>query len=151
MVLLISAFRTDGLSDLYRSNPFFNIPARLNTPYYHMIDDQDYAAFKWIENNVSTNYETAILDPWKATAFTAITGKKVYTRIHLAPFEKDFKAYAFLQNGCDNSTFLKENNISIIYSRLPCRNSDLVEVRENVYLLENAEYNNKTGNAEVPD
>ena len=28
------------------------IPARLNTPYYHMIDDEDYRAITWIQNNV---------------------------------------------------------------------------------------------------
>lgn len=117
----------------------FAIPARQDTPYYRMIDAEDYAAFKWIEGNIGANYAVAILDPWKATAFTAITGKKVYTRIHLAPFEKDKQANAFLEAGCDDSVFLREHGISIVYSRLPCRNPDLIEVRENVYLLKTTE------------
>ncbi len=63
----------------------------------------------------------------------------MYTRIHLAPFEKDVQANAFLEAGCDDSAFLRRHSISIVYSRLPCRNPDLIEVRENVYLLEATE------------
>ena len=73
------------------------IPARQNTPYYHMIDQQDYEAFVWIRDNVSDEYDKAILDPWKATAFVAITGKKVFTRIHNEQMPSDEQAYAFLK------------------------------------------------------
>jgi len=111
------------------------IPDHQNTPYYHMIDKQDYDAFVWIRDNVHGSYQKAILDPWKATAFTAITGKKVFTRIHAFPVSRDNEAYKFLENGSRDSAFLKENDISIVYSRLPCYNPDLIELRENVYLL----------------
>ena len=111
------------------------IPERQDTPYYHMIDEQDYEAFRWIEGNVSADYEKAILDPWKATAFTAITGKKVYTRIHMAPFAEDNQAYAFLEDGCTDTAFLREHGISIVYNRQQCSNPDLVEVRKYVYLV----------------
>ena len=112
------------------------IPVRQNTPYYHMIDKADYEAFIWIKDNVPESYDRAVLDPWKATAFTAVSEKDVYTRIHEAPTAKDEEAYTFLDNGCTDTEFLKENGISIVYSREECRNPDLVEVRENVYLLE---------------
>ncbi len=111
------------------------IPARLNISYYHMIDEQDYEAFKWIEQNVGTDYKKAILEPWKATAFTAITLKSVYTRIHSYPKPEDTKASEFLQGGCSDTDFLRENGISIVYSRWECNNPDLVQVRENIYLL----------------
>jgi len=114
------------------------IPARQSTYYYHMIDKQDYEAFVWIKNNVSKSYEKSILDPWKATAFTALTGKYVYTRIHQAPKDIDEEAYAFLRGGCTDTAFLRENNISIVYNRGSCSNPDLVEVRKNVYLLKEA-------------
>jgi hypothetical protein len=111
------------------------IPLRQSIPYYHMIDEEDYQAFVWIEANVDDNYGKAILDPWKATAFSAITMKQVYTRIHTAPTVTDYEAYAFLGQGCEDTAFLRENGISVVYTRDECRNPDLVEVRENVYLL----------------
>jgi hypothetical protein len=112
-----------------------SIPARQSIPYYLMIDKQDYQAFVWIKDNVSDDYEKAILDPWKATAFAAISEKNIYTRIHTAPESSDKQASEFLRNGCSDTTFLRENGISIVYTPSPCNNSDLTEVRENIYLL----------------
>jgi len=111
------------------------IPARQSTHYYYMIDKQDYEAFIWIKDNVSDDYEKAILDPWKATAFTAISGKNIYTRIHKAPESSDRQASEFLRDGSKDTAFLRKNGISIVYTQSPCRNPDLTEVRENVYLL----------------
>ncbi len=122
------------------------IPAHIDTPYYHMIDEEDYQAFVWIKDNINEDYNKAILDPWKATAFTAITGKNVYTRIHTAPKPNDNEAYAFLRSGSSNTAFLKEHGISIIYTRVykeaqdkntdySSNNPDLVEVARNIYLL----------------
>ncbi len=116
----------------------FCVPARQSTPYYHMIDKQDYEAFVWIKDNVTDDYEKAILDPWKATAFVAITGKKVFSRIHAYPMPSDNEAYTFLGNGCNDTTFLTKNGISIVYSQSPCDNPDLTKVRENIYLLKQA-------------
>ena len=112
------------------------IPARQQIPYYYMINDEEYQAFVWIKDNVGKEYDKAILDPWKGTPFTAITGKHIYTRIHSYPKPIDEEARAFLNAGCDNTTFLKENGISIVYTTGECNNTDLTEVRENVYLLE---------------
>jgi hypothetical protein len=111
------------------------IPVRQNIPYYHMIDEEDYQAFAWIRDNVDKSYERAILDPWKGSAFTAITGKYVYTYIGGGPTVIDEKAYEFLRSGSKDTTFLEDNDISIVYNRWECHNPDLVEVRENVYLL----------------
>ncbi|MFC1992223.1 hypothetical protein ACFLV3_00240 [Chloroflexota bacterium] len=115
------------------------IPNRQDDPYYLMIDGQDYQAFRWIEDNIGAGYEKAILDPWKATAFVAITGKYVYTRIHAFPYPRDEEAYAFLRGGCTDTAFLKENGISIVYTLGECNNPDLVEVENNVYLLRETE------------
>lgn len=111
------------------------IPVRQDTPYYHMIEEEDYEAFVWIKDNVSEGYGKAVLDPWKATAFSAIAGKDIYSRVHAYPTAKDERAYTFLNNGCADTAFLRENGISIVYSQEGCDNPDLVEVRENVYLL----------------
>ncbi|MFC2072338.1 hypothetical protein ACFLUU_06495 [Chloroflexota bacterium] len=126
------------------------IPMRQDAPYYHMIDDEDYRAFVWIAENVDERYEKAILDPWKGTAFVAITGKYVHTRIAERASASDAEAYKFLKGGSSNTTFLWENGISIIYTHvyegeqagvIDYRNDnpDLVEVAKNIYLLKEAE------------
>ena len=114
---------------------FMTVPTSEDFSYYHMLDKQDYETFRWIEDNVGADYGKAILDPWKATAFTAITGKTVYTKIHTNPTPKDEEAYDFLRGGCSDIAFLTENDISIVYNPGSCSNPDLVEVRKNVYLL----------------
>lgn len=111
------------------------IPDRQDIPYYHMIDDKDYQAFVWIDENLDENYDKVLLDPWKATAFTAITGRSIYTRIHAFPTPIDEEVYDFLEGGCQDTAFLRENGISVIYTEEECRNPDLTEVRENIYLL----------------
>ena len=55
--------------------------------------------------------------------------------IHVNPRGKDKTAQNFLASGCEDTDFLKENGITIIYNQEPCSNPDLVEVREHVYLL----------------
>ncbi len=80
--------------------------------------------------------DRAILDPWKGSAFTAITGKHVYTRIGEAATARDREAYAFLEDGSRDTSFLRGNGLPIVYSRLPVDNPELIRVREHVYLLD---------------
>jgi hypothetical protein len=101
-----------------------------------MIDGQDYEVFVWIRDNVAEKYDRAILDPWKATAFTAITRKHVYTRIHEFAKPSDEEAHEFLSDNCTDTAFLRENGISIVYTGDECNNPSLLKVRQNVYLLE---------------
>lgn len=114
------------------------IPDRQNISYYHMIDSEDYEAFIWVKENINSSYEKAILDPWKGSAFTAITGKNVYTWISSYPTPTDEEAYNFLQGGSSDTAFLRESGISIVYTREPVHNPDLVEARKNIYLLKEA-------------
>jgi len=115
------------------------IPDRQETPYYHMIDEADYRAFVWVRENVDKDYKMAILDPWKGTAFSAITGRSIYTRIHSYPMPRDEEAREFLDKGCSDTAFLRKNGISIVYTLGECRNPDLTEVSENIYLLKAGE------------
>ncbi len=115
------------------------IPNRLSTSYYYMIDDRDYEAFVWIKENIGEEYNKAILDPWKATAFTAITGKKVYSRIQRYPKDTDKKATEFLREGCKDTEFLRESDITIVYSLVDCNNPDLIELRPHIYVVKNLE------------
>lgn len=114
------------------------IPAHEETFYYHMIDEQDYQAFVWIRDNVNESYHKAILNPLKGIAFNAITQKDVYSAIKGYRKPSDEEAYKFLYDGCSDTDFLKENGISIVYTRWDCHNPSLIEVRKNVYLLKEA-------------
>jgi hypothetical protein len=114
---------------------YLAIPARQQTYYYHIIDNTDYKAFVWIRDNLSNEYDKALLDPWQGAPFTAITGKKVYAWISVSPEKDDRNAYAFLSDGCKDTQFLKKNGITIVYTREACDNPDLVEVEEYIYLL----------------
>ncbi len=114
---------------------YIAVPARQNISYYHMIDKQDYDSFIWIRDNVGSTYQKAVLDPWQGTAFTAITGKNVYTWIGERPLASDEKAYEFLRGGCKDTAFLKNNGISIVYTTERINTPDLVEVKRNIYLL----------------
>lgn len=114
---------------------FTTIPSRQSTPYYNMIDETDYQAFAWIKDNVGASYRKAVLDPWKATPFAAITEKYVYTRIHQGARPIDMEVDAFLEGGCKDTDFLRKNNISVIYTKEAVDNPDLVEARQYVYLL----------------
>ncbi len=115
------------------------IPSRQQTFYNQFINDEDYRAFVWIRDNLDGQYKKAILDPWKATAFAAITQKNVYTRIHERAKTSDMKAYDFLGDGCTDTSFLRENGISIVYGECDSDNPDLIEVRSNVYVLREIE------------
>jgi hypothetical protein len=112
------------------------IPVRQNANYYLMIDKTDYEAFAWIDNNLGDEYSMVLLDPWKATAFTAVTGKKVFRRITMATTNEDKQIYELLADGCKDSAFLRDNVISVVYTTSPVDNPDLVAVRENVYLFQ---------------
>jgi hypothetical protein len=111
------------------------IPTRLNANYYYMIDDKDYQAFEWMASSIPADNKKALVDPWKATAFVAITGKTVYTRMQSTISSSDRKAYDFLKNGCSDTDFLKIAGVSFVYTDEAVSNSDLIEVRKNVYLL----------------
>ncbi|MGA9048004.1 MAG: hypothetical protein WB588_03335 [Dehalococcoidia bacterium] len=110
------------------------IPTRFNAVFYHMIDDKDYGAFAWIKENTGTDYTTALLDPWKATAFTAISSKNVSSRIWTSQEQIDNVIYEFLLNGCMDTTFLRDLRGTLVYNLSPCQNSDLVEVNNNIYI-----------------
>ena len=106
--------------------------------FTNYFDPQLRTALDWIKENVDSSYSKAVLEPWKATAFTAITGKYIYSRIGEYPTPTDMAAYNFLGGGCRDSSFMKNSGISIVYTREPVHNADLIEVRKYVYLLKQA-------------
>jgi hypothetical protein len=111
------------------------IPVHQQTNYYHMITEEDYQAFVWIRDNVGVEYLRAILDPWKATAFTAITGKYIYARIHMGPTDITRSADKFLADKCVDTDLLIQNGITLVYTQGECDNPALTKIRDNIYVL----------------
>jgi hypothetical protein len=120
---------------------FFSIRTHLDARYYHTIQEHDYEAFVWIAENIGDEYDKGIVDPWQGGAFTAISGKRVYSHVISTLSKSDLRAYQFFEEQCCDTAFLREHGISIVYTRLTCDNPDLVEVRESIYLLPEAESN----------
>lgn len=116
---------------------YFSIAERVKTQLYYLIDQKDFENFLWMRENVGED-QTVILDPWKARAFPVVGEKKVYAVMPFGPDEKEMtkvnQTYDFLRD-CSNTSFLVENNISVVYSRNACINGDLVEVKESIYVL----------------
>ncbi len=112
-----------------------SIPARQGADYYHKIDGDDYKAFMWIDENLGEQYDKAILDPFQAVAFTALTGRKVYSSMFETNDQRARNTHRFLSSGCADTEFLKNKNISIVYTWRKCNNPDLTKIREDIYVL----------------
>ncbi len=114
------------------------VPIKLksNGYFYQIINDKEFKAFQFIKNNTAED-ATAVLDPWKAIAFTPIAERKVYSRIPQGPNEiyaqKNNEIASFFNDKCKNMDFLKQNNITIIYGI--CENNKLKNIYENVYVV----------------
>ena len=114
------------------------LPAKLDSSkqFYHVINKADYNAFQYIKSSTPQN-SIVLADPWISNAITPIAERQVYSRIVQGPNEeseaKNEQAQTFLRNNCTNTTFLKQNNISVIYGT--CNSPDLEEVYTRVYFL----------------
>jgi len=118
---------------------YIAIDRDIHENYYHLIDDQDYKSFLWIKENTSQD-AVILLDPWKARALPTIAERRVYAVMPFGPNEEQLrlveKANKFFADNCSNTTFLLENNITVVYTKNRCNNPNLVEIKENIYILE---------------
>lgn len=109
-----------------------------NTPYYHIMDEQEYGDYLWIKENMGDIQGISVLEPWEAKAYAPITGRFVYSHIPPGPSEfcekRNREIYQFFKDGGNNSTFLEANNISIVYTKMKITNPDLTEVKPRIYL-----------------
>lgn len=107
-------------------------------PYYHIISEQEYNDFLWIKENTAED-SIVLLHPWKANALPSIAERNIYTRIPPRPSEfyteRNEKAFVFFAERCNDTEFLKENNISVVYSPVKCNNTDLSNPRDNIYFI----------------
>lgn len=111
------------------------VPSRTAIPYYHMIDDEDYRAFTWIGAHSEADDGPVLLDPWQASAFTTLSGRKVYSQITSGLGTDDEIILDFLSSNGANSVFLRENKVTLLYTHLPCGNTDLDKISGNIYYV----------------
>lgn len=117
---------------------YASVYADLMTPYYHLINQQDYQNFLYIKAHFNSS-DIAIMNPYTARAYAPITGMHVYV---VEPFGPSL-AYApllnntaaFFAGNCTNTKFLEDNNISIVYTNSSCTNPNLVKVTNDTYML----------------
>jgi len=108
----------------------------LNEPYYHVIDDSTYQDFLWVKEYVPDQYEMAAVDTGVAWAFASVTEKLTYTAEVAPNFHPEGRStMRFLSAGANDTSWLEERGISIVYSSAAVRNNELAEVHDNVYLL----------------
>ena len=111
----------------------------IQTDYYQIASERDYDDFVWISENLNESYKKAVLDPWKAIPFKAVTGKSVYYSWPQGPAgghqAKVDRVSEFFDDECQDTSFLVANKISIIYTAGPCSNPDLIKVHDRVYVL----------------
>jgi hypothetical protein len=105
----------------------------LFTNYYHMVDKMDVEGFEWMRANIGSNNKPVLLDPWQATAFTAITQEFSLRRIFGQRQAADDKINRYLENSCSDSNVLNDNLISFVYNRLDCNNTDLIKIKDSIY------------------
>lgn len=116
---------------------FSSLPNKIksNDYYYQIMNNEDFKAFEYISENTDKN-AVAIVDSWKANAFTPIAERSVYSRLVQGPSIKyetrNKEIIAFFNNKCQDTTLLKENNISIIYG--DCSNPSLTKIYNKTYL-----------------
>jgi hypothetical protein len=119
------------------------LQSRYDEDYYQRIDDNQYKDFVWIGDNLCRGYERALLDPKFGTPFAAITGRQVYATIPLTAYPVRppavDEARQVLREGVPDAGWLREHGLSIVYSTRPLANSELVKVRDRVYVLPPAE------------
>lgn len=113
----------------------FSAQSHVSEEYYYIVNDQEFEDFMYIKENVSG--DKVLLRPWEGFAFPAITGKHVYTYPSPGAQEKRSKAHTFLQYDCKDTSFLKNNNLDIVYAHDGCDNEDLKKVKEHIYVLNN--------------
>ncbi|MFH0815409.1 MAG: hypothetical protein V1934_01130 [Methanobacteriota archaeon] len=111
-----------------------------NEPYYMIVSEQEFDDFTWIRENLNATYTKAVLDPWKAIAFSPIAEKQVLYKIPQGPdaaMESMVEKIAsFFDGRCSNTSFLVDNGISIVYTAGPVQNDGLREVHPRVYVLD---------------
>ncbi|HWG92316.1 MAG TPA: hypothetical protein VNZ52_15815 [Candidatus Thermoplasmatota archaeon] len=115
------------------------------TEYYHVITEEEHADFIWIRENVPSNGSRVLLDPWKGTAFSAITGHHVYAaypfttgepqfnRSDLRGFNNVIRAQRVLAAGAVDQAWLDRFGVTLIYTDDAIENPNFTEIQPRIW------------------
>lgn len=105
-----------------------------------IMDQEDFEAFTWIDENLPEDMGPTLLRPQKAVAFTAVTGRlpadAALPGRQLSGDEFTFRFYA---GDGKNTTILREHGVEVVYSPETIFNPDLERVHDRVYIVLAAE------------
>lgn len=90
------------------------VAGHLHEPYYHVIDDKDWARFTWAAENVNETYDRFLADPWKAPVFHALTGKTPHT--WLAPGSAPRRGEDWPAAPTQPATWFVERDIPLVFA-----------------------------------
>ncbi len=115
---------------------FSGVRTRLKEPYYHIINNQAYADLLWIRENLN-DYDRIVVDPAIAIAVAPVSGKFIYASFaaNLSTPGKAKEVMDFFKGEAQNTQWLRDKNIDIVYTRQSIKNTDLQKVAERIYIL----------------
>lgn len=93
------------------------IPVKIESTekVYHIVNETEFQGFLSYQDKEGSR---AVLDPWKAIAFSPLAKKEVYSRVPPGPnpiyLERNKEIFEFFNQSCSNKTFLKENEIDLV-------------------------------------
>jgi hypothetical protein len=116
------------------------IPAHQGTPYYTMITENDYKTFDWIHDHIDDyrdanhSYERAVVHPYKASPFSAVTGLYIIcsTMNPIYGYDLHPQMELFLSQGCTNTAFLDKYKLTVLYCQ--ATNTNLTKIHDQVYI-----------------
>ena len=120
-----------------------NVEARYDETFYHRIGDTQYDDFVWIRDNLCSGYGRALTDPKFGRPFAAISGRYAYAAIPataapVRPPRLD-EARLELKEGVPDADWLRQHDVSIVYTTGRVESPELVKVHDRVYVLPDSE------------
>ena len=91
------------------------VGGHLDEPYYRVLDDREYAAFRAVATKVNASYDVFLAEPWSATILAAMSGKTPHA--YLTPGNPPVNGDdwdAFLAGQRFDAAWLAERDISFV-------------------------------------
>jgi hypothetical protein len=103
--------------------------------YYHVVDVPTYYDFEWIGQELPRD-SVAMLNPYVGWAYVTISGQYAYTSAAYPwGIASANEVGRFFISGAPDTEYIKQRNVTILWSPFLLNNPDLVEVRDGLYIL----------------
>lgn len=125
------------------------VQGHLREPYYHVVDERDWASFTWAAHHLPAGYSTFLTDPWKAPVLNAMTGKRPVAVLYPGSPPLGGDVYeAYLEGGYGDGPFLVLHDATWVADPRPVTAPEYTMLGPDVYGLRSTyldEYNAATG------